>query len=442
MNLTIQKGSENYTAQVIALPASIPVPGLDNVVQVTYQGNNCLVQKNYNPDAIYLFFPAGAVLDAQFLSNNNLFRHTLCNLDSTKKGFFEESGRVKALKLRGIISTGFIIPVNRLSYLIDPGQLKIGDSFTHIDGKALCWKYTRPQRCFKSDSGSAGKFDMATLVDPKFAPEHTDTAQLLKNSSRLTPSMQVTITHKLHGTSIRVFHTRTRRTLSLAERLLRRLGLKIQEQEYSYLVGSRRVIKSRDFRSVNNYKYFKDDLWSQVARTNLAGKLHKGEAIYGEIVGTDFTGAAIQQGYTYGFPLPKLFIYRIAQINAEGIEIDLSWQQVKQRARQLGIDTVPELYSGRLDHFLSEQQITIQTTAKTAEEYTAGPALQTALENLFYKKLLDKPSILDHLVIEEGFVLRQETYPRVTAYKIKSRSFQLHETAQQDKEAADLEEDN
>ncbi|GAB3362682.1 hypothetical protein GCM10027566_30570 [Arachidicoccus ginsenosidivorans] len=435
MNLTIHKGSENYTAQIIALPSQVTIPGLDNLVQVTYLGNNCLVQKNYNPNAVYLFFPAGAVLDQQFLSNNNLFRHGQNNLDTSKKGFFEDSGRVKALKLRGVISTGFIMPVTSLSYLIDPSELKIGDSFTDINGKAICRKYLRPERGFSSGGKREPKFDIETLVDPKFAPEHTDTAQLLRNTGHLTPMSWVTITHKLHGTSIRVFHTQTKRKLSLAERLLKSLGLKVQDQEYSYIVGSRKVIKSRNFRSVNNYKFFMDDLWSQVARNNLEGKLYKGEAVYGEIVGTDYTGGVIQKGYSYGFPAPKLFIYRITQINGEGIEIDLSWHQLKQRALQLGLDIVPELYTGRLDHFLKLHDISFPVSDE-------GPDLQAALEDLFYNKLLDKPSTLDHLVIEEGFVLRQDTYPKVTAYKIKSRKFQLHETSLQDADTADMEEDN
>ena len=435
MNLSIQKGSENYTAQVIALPPKVPIEGLDNLVQVTYLGNNCLVQKNYNPAAIYLFFPAGAVLDQQLLSNNNLFRHSQNNLDNSKKGFFDDSGRVKALKLRGIISTGFIMPAASLGYMIDPSELKIGDSFTDINGKAICRKYVRPQRGFNSGGNKDHKFDIETLVDPKFAPEHSDTAQLMKNAARLYPTSWVTITHKLHGTSIRVFHTRTKRKLNLAERLFKCLGAKIQEQKYSYLVGSRKVIKSKDFRSINNYKFFKDDLWSQVARKNLEGKLYKGEAVYGEIVGSDYSGCAIQKGYSYGLPLPKLYIYRITQINGEGIEVDLSWQQLKQRASQLGIDIVPELYTGRLDHLLDSHGISIQQS-------DVEPNLQPALENLFYNKLLDKPSILDQLVIEEGFVLRLDTYPKVTAYKIKSPRFQLHETVLQDADIADMEEDN
>lgn len=433
MNLAIKKGSENYTAQVINLPAKVPVDGLDNLVQVTYLGNNCLVQKNTDPSGMYLFFPAGSVLDPGFLANNNLYRHAHNNMDPSKSGFFEDSGRVKAIRFKGVISTGFIIPVASLGYLIDPSELKIGDSFTGINEKPVCAKFVRKQRGF-SEKGKVEKFDIETLVASKFAPEHTDTRQLLKHSDRLSPDSRVTITHKLHGTSIRIFHTRTKRKLGFFEKIIRIMGAKIQDYEYSYLVGSRRVIKSNNFKSIHNPHFYKEDIWTKVAQNTLEGKLYKGESIYGEVVGTDYAGGAIQLDYTYGLPGPKLFIYRITQINPEGIEVDLSWEQVKQRAAQIGIDTVPELFTGKLKDLLQEHKVVLQQTE--------SPDLLPALEELFYNKLLDQPSVLDHLVVEEGFVIRQETYPKVTAFKIKSRKFLLHESKQQDKDVADMEEAN
>ncbi len=46
---------------------------------------------------------------------------------------------------------------------------------------------------------------------------------------------------------------------------------------------------------------------------------------------------------TYHYPQNKLFVYRITQTNEDGISIDLSWEQVKQRCEVLGVDHVPEL---------------------------------------------------------------------------------------------------
>ena len=129
MALSIKKGSENYCAQVIKLPAKVAVPGLDNLVQVTYQGNQCLVGKDSDPDISYLFIPSGAVLNDSFLHSNNLYRHSDKNSDTTKAGFFDNNGRVKAIKFKGVISTGFIIPLQSLRNITDNYFLpQLGDS--------------------------------------------------------------------------------------------------------------------------------------------------------------------------------------------------------------------------------------------------------------------------------------------------------------------------
>ena len=434
MKQTIKKGSENYAAQVISLPHMNAVEGLDNLVQVTYQGNPCLVQKHSDKDALYLFFPAGSVLDPKFLSDNNLYRHTENNLDKTKAGFFENTGRVKAIKFKGVISTGFIIPINSLSYLIDPSALKQGDSFTDINDQPICWKFIRRTSGFNSGAGHS-RFDLDSLVRPQFIPEHPDTAQLLKNSHHLHQNDMITITHKLHGTSIRIFHVPTKRRLSLLERLFKKVGVRLQEEEFSYMVGSRRVIKSCNFNLLDKPTVESDDLWTRVTYHTLKGKLHPGEAVYAEVVGSDYANGAIQQGYTYGLTSPKLFIYRIAQINQEGMEVDLGWPQVKQRAKELGVDTVPELFSGRLGDFLSKYSVPKDNQHDQTD-------IAAALEWVFYDQLLEQPSVLDEQVVEEGFVLRKESYPKASALKIKSRKFLLHETKMQDTEMVDLEEEN
>ena len=436
MKLSIKKGSENYAAQVIELPPKIPVPGLDNLVQVTFQGNNCLVQKSAPDNQKYLFIPAGAVLDAEFIANNNLYRHSQKNIDTAKSGFIEDSGRVKALKFKGVISTGLIVPLKSIGFLADPQLLNTGDSFTDIDNKPICYKYTLRKGGFKSGD-KLPKFDIEKVIESKFAPEHTDTDQLLKikYASRFSLKSNICITHKLHGTSIRVFHTRTKRKLRLMDKIARVFGIEVADHEFGYIVGSRRVIKSKNFGALNNAKYFKKDLWTQVAQQYLKGKLNQGEAIYAEVIGMDYAGAPIQQEYTYGYTSPNLFIYRITQINDGGVEVDLSWEQVKQRAAQIGVKTVPEFYFGPIDLLMEKYNVTVK-------ENKEGPDIITAFETLFHQHLLDKPSVLNRQVIEEGFVVRQETYPKVTAYKVKSRKFMLYESIQQDKEIADVEDAN
>ena len=55
-------------------------------------------------EGIYVYSPVECVINSDFLKVNNLYRQADLNLDPTKQGFFEESGRVKCIKLRGLAS--------------------------------------------------------------------------------------------------------------------------------------------------------------------------------------------------------------------------------------------------------------------------------------------------------------------------------------------------
>jgi len=105
MELKIYKGSENYTCQVIKLPAKVAVKGLDNLVEVNYQGNSCLISKDSPENQLYLFFPAECQISHDFLSSNNLYRHSELNNNKEAKGFFEDNRRVKTIKFKGVVST-------------------------------------------------------------------------------------------------------------------------------------------------------------------------------------------------------------------------------------------------------------------------------------------------------------------------------------------------
>ena len=434
MKLEIIKGSENYTCQVIKLPNKIPIKGLDNLVEVVHQGNSCLVGKDSNPDELYLFFPVECQISHEFLSNNNLYRHSEKNKDTTKSGFFEDSGRVKAIKFKGIISSGFIIPLSSLLSLLDIHKFKVGDEFNTINGNTLCKKYKKPTNTPGAPGSKQYKSRLIDeIVDSKMAPEHLDTSHLMKNIHKLSLTDTIAVTYKLHGTSARYYNTLVKRKLSLLERVSKLFGAKIQEYEYKFVCASRRVIKSVNGKEVNNKQhYYSEDLWSQVGKNLFEGKLNQGEAVYCEIIGKDYTGREIQSGYSYGFKEPKVYIYRISNINPQGIEVDLSYEQMKLRAEQLGIETCPELFYGKLENFLQENHAIAGANSMQLEDL---------LNNVFYNDLLEQPSILDKSVIEEGFCVRKCTCNKPEIYKIKAKSFILKESKQLDKEIIDIEEE-
>lgn len=425
--LKIYEDSTNYTCQVIKLPKKIPVKGLDNLVEVNYQGNSVLVSKDSPEDELYLFFPAECQISHDFLSKNNLYRHETLNADPTQKGFFEDSRRVKAIKFKGIISSGFIIPISSIAGAIPGGVFfKAGDEFNEIDGYEVCRKYIRKRNPGRLGSSNPKQGTIDSIVEKKMIPEHPDTSHLMRNLHKFDLNTPLVFTYKLHGTSGRTYNTLVKRKLTWRDKLGKFFGAKIQTEDYDDVVCSRRQLKSVGYEELPNKNHFftDGDLWSEFAKNELAGKLNKGEAVYYEIIGKTYTGQEIQSGYSYGLDKPKAFIYRISNINSQGIEIDLPWEQVKIRANQLGIETVPELFKGTFGEFI--------------EKYDNGQSyadFEEPMTRIFYNKLLEQPSILDSSVVEEGFCVRIENfYPKVEAFKIKSKKFLEHETKSLDKE--------
>ncbi len=435
--IKIYDNSKNYTCQVINLPVKIPVKGLDNLVEVNYQGNSCLVGKDVNENELQLFFPAECQLSPEFLSENNLYRHSHLNKDGSKSGFFEDNGRVKAIKFKGIISTGFVIPITSLTPFTKGGSMFLelipGNEFNEINGFKICQKFIRPKEKTQGMSNPRTKV-LDGIIDSKMAPEHPDTSHLLKNIHKLSIDDYIAVTYKLHGTSARYYNTLTKRNLSTIERIAKFFGAKVLEEDYDYVSASRRVVKSVGFEELPNKNHFfkSGDLWSEVGKTHFKGKLNKGEAVYCEIIGKTYTGEAIQHGYTYGLDKPKVFIYRISNINSQGIEVDLSYLQMKDRAKQLDIEVCPELFYGKLSNFLE---------TNTEDGGCSSQRIGEDLDIIFYKNLLEKSSILDNSIIEEGFCVRKDNYGKPDIFKIKSKLFLLHEGKALDKEVLDIEEE-
>lgn len=432
--LKIYEDSLNYTCQVIKLPPIQKVAGLDKLVKVTYQGNDCLIGSDSDPDELHLFFPAECKIDDKFLSTNNLYRHSELNKDKSQKGFFEDNGRVRSLKFKGIISTGFIIPISSLRGCIRLSEWEFnpGDEFNSIGDINICSKYYKKIRV-----PGIKPTRKVELVDGRMAPEHFSTSHLLKNCDKLNLDDYIAVTYKLHGTSARYFNTLVKRKLSLLERLSKLFGVKVQKEEYKMVCGSRKVIKSVDLKTLDNknHWYESGDLWTKVGEEYFKEKLNHGETVYCEIIGKTLEGEAIQGGYTYGLNKPEVFVYRISNINTQGIEVDLHYSQLHDRCRQLGLNTCPELFYGKLGEFIERQYKNFNYFGDLSDP------LENLLSNIFYNRLLEKPSILDNSVIEEGYCIRVDKYPKPDIYKIKSKKFLEHETKMIDKEIKDIESD-
>ena len=403
----------NYAATVVQVKAINKLENCDNVVGIPVMGFQAIVSKDTDIGDIGIVFPAETQLSEDYCSANNLYRHTELNANPEAKGYLEDNRRVKAMKFRGHRSSALFMPLESLAWLqnFDPSDFKVGDTFDTVYGQQICKKYVVKEPVSRVEKNKAKK---ERRVDEKFLPQHFDTDNYFRNADSLPDDAQLIVTAKLHGTSIRIANTLVKRKLTWLERVAKRFGVKVQETEYDYVFGSRRVIK--DPNDPDQDHFYKEDIWTREGE-RLRGLLPEGFIVYGELIGWANNDSPIQTNYTYCLPqgVCELYVYRVAQINPQGRQVDLSWDQVKEFCKDVGIRHVPEL--GRM----SALEFSL-----CVEQY-----MDVRFNDLFGSDCppLDAPKLVD-----EGVCVRVDG---LAPYILKAKSPQFfeHETALYDKAA-------
>lgn len=434
MKLTKIEGSENYTCQVVKLPIKQPVEGLDKLVKITIFGNDVLTQKD-TPEGLYLFFPAECAINSEYLSKNNEFREPTLNKDQSKKGYFEPTGRVKSVKFKGVISTGYIAPLDTLLPFVDIKGFKEGDEFNNINDITLCKKYVVKQMQATS-SNTESRFNKKLKRFDKLVPNqfrfHDSTAHLAKNLHVFEPNDIIVISDKWHGTSSVFSNILIKKDLNWYEKLLVKLGIDIVTTRYDRLYSSRSVIKNQYINKEATPGYYNEDIWA-IVNKELEGKIDIGISLYGEIVGYLPSGKTIQKGYDYGClnNEHKFLVYRITYTKPNGELIEFSWQQIKDYCKKYSLEHVKELYYGHL----SEEYLNISNKLQATVN-------QDFLLEMLSKSYLEKDcKWCVNKVPSEGICVRIDGREKYSTFKLKSKRFLEHETKQLDKGEVNIEDD-
>lgn len=338
--MKLEAVNSNYAAVVVQVSAVNKLDNCDNVVGIPVLGYQAIVSKDTKVGDIGIVFPAETQLTDEFCRQNNLYRHSEKNVDPEQKGYLEDNRRVKAMKFRGHNSSALFMPLYSLGYTgLDTRVLKPGDIFDNVNGKEICKKYVVKQPVTRIEKNKLAA--KVRRVDEKFLPRHFDTDNWFRNKDSISNHVPVIVTAKLHGTSVRLGNTLVKRQLAWYERLAKRFGVKVQEYEYDYIAGSRRVIKDPKDNDQNHY--YATDVWTK-ALSVVKDAIPQGYVIYGELVGW-VDDKPIQPSYTYNVPqgMNVLYVYRVAQVNPQGFSVDLSWDQVKEFCNDRGLQYVPEL---------------------------------------------------------------------------------------------------
>jgi hypothetical protein len=434
----------------VKLPPKQAVVGLDNLVKVTVFGNDVLTKKDADEDQLYLFFPAECVISAEYLSKNNEFRNNILNGDTNQRGYFEENGRVKAIKFKGVISTGYLAPLSTLREFYtkrngvgivtandenyyNVSQLKVGDEFTTIDGVDICKKYIPKHIYTPGQGGKESRHNKKLKRFDKLVPNqfrfHQNTSHLAKNLHLFNPDDIIIITDKWHGTSAVFSNVLVNVDLGWYERIILKvaetlLGKKIARTKYDNIYASRSIVKNQYINKEQGGGYYGEDIWV-IVNKELEGKVEQGVTLYGEIVGYLPSGKELQKGYDYGCissPITPLYehkflVYRITYTKPNGEVIEYSWNQIKEYCKKYSIEYVKELYFGA---FRSMYDRHISGGLGTINE-----EVLKLLQEVYLEK--DCP-YCKNKVPAEGICVRIDGKSTYSTFKLKSKRFLERET--------------
>lgn len=449
------KFNVNYAAKIIQVKDFTPHPNpkCERMKCVHVDGYMISVSKDTQPGQ-YIYFPVGCQIANKYLAANNLFRHNEFNANKEASlGFFEDNGRVKPIKLQGVPSEGFIMPIDSLYKWLDfigeshevVTNLKEGTEFDSLDKHILCKKYVvnPPKTSGNSSRQAKQPKGISKLVENQFR-FHYDTVLIKKCPWVIKPNDIISITSKVHGTSGISADVLCERPKKWYERVFEFLTRKeIDNTRYDYLWSSRSVVKNPYYNETTNGGFYGVDVW-KFADDVVRPHLQKGMTAYYEIVGYLPNGGAIQKlggkAFDYGFEPPKsveeykygenfgIQIYRLTYTNPDGRVYEFSARQVQQWCTKEGLKPVEEYYYGYAKDLYPELSLT--------EHWNENFIQKLASDKNFFMEC-ESPTC-NNKVPHEGVVIKIEN-SLSEAYKLKCIKFLEGESKSLDKGEVDIE---
>jgi len=273
-----KESNPNYLCKIVQIKEIKPHPNADRLNITTIEFQDIIIGKNLTEGDIVVLFPLECKINEDFLSFTNSFRDKTKNIDPEKAGFFEGNCRVRAMRLRGEKSEGYIIPIAELeSFTGQTGLDKYkGESFDTINNVKLLEKYVvKTKKIQEPSGGKKPKFNR--IIDNQFQ-FHNDTENFRRNTDKIKPQDIISITYKSHGSSGILSNVMVKKKLSLLNKVGKYLGVDVVDKEYDILIASRRVIKNKFIQDPKASNHFYDsDIWTHVVnKFNLRELVPKG----------------------------------------------------------------------------------------------------------------------------------------------------------------------
>lgn len=459
------KANVNYLAKVVKIDHFKPHtdPEVTRLKCCIVDGFNIICGIDSEP-GWYIYFPTACCLNPTLLQYANLYRKGELNSDPNQTGMFDENGRVKAIRLRGELSEGFILPaVTFENYLLSVTNVEFTcteekefDCVEH-DGKTF-WinkKYIPKNTRTQGVSGSGGKGKQPTGLDKVIENQfrfHYDTTLIKKCPHVIKPRDLISITEKVHGTSgisanvlCKIERGWKNKLCTWIAKNVFNLGIEgtvDYYHDYDYLYASRSVIKNQYYNKKAGPGFYGVDVW-KYADAVVRPWLQKGMTVYYEIVGFTPLGGYIQKGYDYGCVAPesgelytygkhfKVLVYRVTLTNSDGNVHEFSAREVQQWCAFYDLVPVTQYYYGYAEDLYPDLSIT--------EHWNENFLQRLANDKNFYMEC-DSPTC-ENKVPHEGVVIKIENM-KSEAFKLKCFKFLDKEGKALDKGEVNIEDEN
>lgn len=450
------KANVNYLAKIVEIKDFTPHsnPEVTRLKAAHVDGFSILVGIDEQPGK-FVYFPTSCCINPQLLSFANLYRHGEKNANPEATGMFEDNGRVKAIKLKGQVSEGFLLPLQILcNFVVDSTSVafteddcKVGTEFDEIEHKGKSFWINKKfvvQRQQGQGGSNKSRYDKRVkLFDRTIENQfrfHYDTVIVRKEPYAIHPDDTIHLSHKWHGTSAIFAYVLCKHPLTFKEKIAKWLTGE-EFNRYEYLYASRSVVKNGKIAEKAKPGYYGEggDVWKE-AFEYVKPFLVKGMTIYAEIVGYLPNGGFIQKNYDYGCVPPKagepytpekhykVRVYRITLTNVDGITHEFSTQEVQQWCKYNGLIPVIQCYYGKAKNLYPN----LDTEQHWNENFIEALA---ADENFYMEK--NSPDCVNK-VPHEGVVIKiEDMIPR--AWKLKCFAFLNKEQAELDKGEENIE---
>lgn len=414
----------NNQAIIAKIDRVVEIPGANTIQVAVVLGESVIVSKDWNVGMVGVLFPVGVQLSEKMVYENSLSRNSHNNKDKEKKGFFEDSRRVRAQPFLKVRSEGFFASLDSLDWTdVNIQDLTLGYSFDVLNGNEVCKKYISEET--RSKQGN-NQVKQAKKTYAPYFEKHVDSDQFRHFVCNIPQGALLSFHHKVHGTSARVANTLVEVVLPKWKKFVNRFVKVFPEQEWKLVVGTRNVVLDGNpkdgYHGSEQFRY-------DVAKS-LEPYLEKGMAVYGEIAGFA-NGTSIMPShdtkvlkdkaitkkygerivYSYGCKEHeyRFHIYRITRMSHSGVNVDMSQKEMEKWCEDRGILSTIEVHPQMLYNGNQED-------------------LETLVERLTERTESLTEDVIDPTHPSEGIIIRVDYDGKTPKfYKNKSYIFKVLE---------------